>query len=113
MRVAVTCPVDHPVSPGSKFAYRLGRIEDGVHNVLAHADERVPIDEFIAALVEKARAEFPGHDVAVERLVQKSDSDEAEWVPVESEAAATQEVAPAGDNTNVEIGVTAGGEASA
>lgn len=82
MRVAVICPDDHPVSPGAVFAYRLGRIEDGVHNHVIHTGEVTPVEEFAAGLVEQAKREYPDHTVRIERLVDNGDNT-GTWVPLE------------------------------
>ena len=74
-RVAVTSPDD----PSATFAYRLGRIDPGVHNHELHTGRTTPIDEFIAGLVEQAQAEYPDHEVRVERIVV--DGDAATWIP--------------------------------
>lgn len=90
MRVAVRCPDDHPVSPGAVFAYRLGRIEDGVHNA-PPGHEPLPLEEFLAALVDQAVAEYElesrrlgcgPHEVRVDRLVRHSrDQERSRWIP--------------------------------
>lgn len=81
MRVTVVCPDDHPVSPGAEFAFRLGRVEDGIHNHLLHTGETIPMDEFLGALVEQARQEYPDHEVRVDVLVQNDkDPTTSHWV---------------------------------
>lgn len=78
MRIAVTCPDDHSVSPGATFAYALGRIEEGVHNAPpGHPAQE--LEDYVLGLVEQARAEFPGHEVRVERLVDRGDGT-GEWI---------------------------------
>lgn len=79
MRVAVHYQDDHPQHPGAVFAYLLGRIEDGVHNVAAGHDP-VPIDAYVSRLIERARAEFPDAlDVRLERLIDNGDGT-SRWI---------------------------------
>lgn len=84
MRVAVYLPLDHPEHGGESekpvaVAYRLGRIEPGVHNApLGHPE--IPFEEFVLGLVEQAKAEYPDAQVELERLVDKGDGT-AEWIP--------------------------------
>jgi hypothetical protein len=80
MRVAVVCPPDDPVNPGAHFAFRLGRVEDGVHNHLLHTGETIPMDDFMAGLVEQAKAEFPNAEVRVEVLVEDGGPEKGKWV---------------------------------
>lgn len=81
MRIAVTCPDDHSVSPGATFAYALGRIEEGVHNApIGHAP--VPFADFVARLLAEARAEFPGAVVRLERMVDNGDGTSS-WIDAE------------------------------
>lgn len=109
MRVAVQCPDDHPVSPGAVFAFRLGRIEDGVHNSLIHTGETIPLDEFTDALVKQAQVEYPDHIIRVERLVQKPDSPgESYWVPIEEFDPEKHTPVGAGNQLSTEVHVNAG-----
>lgn len=87
-RVAVYVPPSHPAHGGgvegeAVCAFRLGGIEDGVHNA-APGHAPVPFDEFIDSLVEQAGREFPeeGVRVVVEVLVDNGD-DTASWVAEE------------------------------
>ncbi|MGD0386757.1 MAG: hypothetical protein ABSB73_11565 [Solirubrobacteraceae bacterium] len=84
-RVAVTLPPGHPHGDPDEpvtFAFRLGRIREGLDNVLVHTGETIPIDEFTQALVDQALADYPGCQVGVERLVMDTDgSDSAQWIP--------------------------------
>ena len=83
MRVAVHFPAEHPLSGGedSVAAFRLGRIEDGVHNApVGHAP--VPLDEFVTRLVKQAQEEYPDADVVVERLIDNGD-ETSSWIPAE------------------------------
>lgn len=91
MRVAVHLPSGHPEhgDPDNPetvvVAYRLGRIREGIDNLILHTGELVPLDKFVAGLITQARAEFPAAEVKLERLVQKADKpDEGEWIPAES-----------------------------
>lgn len=104
MRVAVYLPKDHPAvgvypeghpqagqpAEPTPFAYRLGRIEDGVHNHILHTGETIPIEEFVGGLVKLAREEYEGAVVTVERLVQVEPPSEehpagqAQWVPADA-----------------------------
>lgn len=83
MRVAVHLPPDHPehgggVEGSAVIAYRLGRIEEGVHNApIGH--EPVPISDFVVALFKQAQAEYPGAEVRLERLVDNGDGTSS-WV---------------------------------
>lgn len=75
----------HPLAQAggrAVVAYRLGRIEDGVHNTLVHTGETIPLDEFLAAMVASARAEYPDAIVQIERLVDLGDGTGA-WIPAE------------------------------
>lgn len=51
--------------PESKSAYRLGRIEDFTNPLTG---ETTPREEVAAQLVEAAKREFPGLEVAIEHL---------------------------------------------
>lgn len=106
MRVAVQCPDDHPVSPGAVFAFRLGRIEDGVHNHVLHTGETVPLQDFVAGLVGLAKEEFPGHTVRIERLVDSGDGT-SRWVPAdEFDPEQHTPAPPGGSSKSAEINVT-------
>lgn len=86
MRVAVHFPAGHELAPGEDgqesqgavVAYRLGRIEDGVHNApVGH--EPVSLEEFVQRLVAQAQEEYPDAEVVVERLVANEDGT-ARWI---------------------------------
>lgn len=86
MRVAVHIPPDHPehgggVEGNAVIAYRLGRIEDGVHNAPIGYD-LVPFDEFVQGLFAKAQAEYPDCEVRVERLIDNGDNTST-WISAE------------------------------
>lgn len=84
MRVAVHFSDDHPLAQGDGphvAAYKLGRIEDGVHNAPVGHPE-VPLDEFLANLVSQAREEYPDAQVVVERLVDNGD-ETSSWIPAD------------------------------
>jgi hypothetical protein len=85
MRVAVTLPAEHPESGGEEatIAYRLGRIEDGVHNLIVHTGEIVPLEEFLAGLIKQAEAEYPTAKVEVQRLI-KDGEDAGKWIAAEA-----------------------------
>lgn len=71
MRVAVHFAEDHPLAQDdgpAVVAYRLGRIEDGVHNAPAGHDP-VALDEFLARLTRQARDEYPNHLVTQDESV--------------------------------------------
>lgn len=84
MRVAVILPKGHELGAEKHevtFAYKLGRIEDGVHNApVGH--EPVELDEYLTGLVAQAQEEYPDSRVEIQRLVQKGDED-AEWIPAD------------------------------
>ena len=86
MRVAV-----HQ-SNGSVFAYRLGDVTEGHHNLNIVTGELTPIHEVLQGLVAQAENEYPDAKVVVEKLqprvsvAEGSDNDEQEWVSVESPA---------------------------
>lgn len=69
MRVVVTHPgrveEDGTEVPESKAAYRVGRITD--HTDLL-TGETTPADKVAELLVEQAKEEFPGQEVAIEHL---------------------------------------------
>lgn len=75
MRVAVI----HP--DGAVSAYKLGRIEDGIHNA-DFLGNTTPMPEFIDKLVKMAKKEFPGCEVQVQRMVMVEEDgvDESEWI---------------------------------
>ena len=87
MRVAV-----HQ-SDGSVFAYRLGDLTEGHHNLNLVTGELTPIHEILQGLVSQAEKEYPDAKVVVEKLqprvsvVEGSVNDEHEWVSVESPVA--------------------------
>jgi hypothetical protein len=105
MRVAVHFPDDHPLAQdgAAVVAYRLGRVEDGVHNAPVGHDP-VPLDEFLTRLVRDAREEFPDADVVIERLIDNGDGTSG-WIPAE-------EFDPE-EHTPVGAGVTVEREANA
>lgn len=90
MRVAVYLHPDHPHAgvdaEGNRaeepvvLAFRLGRIEEGVHNApIGHP--AIPLDDFVKGLVAEARAEYPdAMDVRVERLIDNGDGT-GRWIP--------------------------------
>lgn len=92
MRVAVYLPKGHPeagVDPESgqpveeprEFAYRLGRIEEGVHNApIGHPE--IPFEEFVNGLAEQARQEYPDARVVIEKMIDNGDRTAA-WIAAE------------------------------
>jgi hypothetical protein len=98
MRVAVHFP------DGAVAAFRLGRIEEGVHNAPVGHDP-VPLEDFLARLVQQAQAEFPECQVVLERLVHSDVDGESEWIPAD-------EFDPA-EHSPVGAGVTQGAEIAA
>lgn len=106
MRIAVHFPAEHPESGGEEavVAYRLGRIEDGVHNAPVGHDE-VPLDEYLTRLVKQAQAEYPDCEVVIERLVDNGD-DTSRWIPAtEFDPEEHQPVGP-GRNVQHDIGAS-------
>jgi hypothetical protein len=109
MRVAVHIPPDHPehgggVEGNAVVAYRLGRIEDGVHNAPIGHDP-VPLEEFTQKLLEQARAEFPGCDVRLERLIDNGDGTSS-WIDAEEFDPDIHTAQGAGNTKSAEIHVT-------
>lgn len=81
-RVAVHLPPGHPHGDPEQtvvVAFRLGRIRDGIDNLIIHTGEVVPIEEFRAGLFKQAQAEYPGAEVKLERLVDNGDGT-ARWI---------------------------------
>jgi hypothetical protein len=90
VRVAVHFAPDHPLSGGEQAvaAFRLGRIEDGLHNAPVGHDE-VPLDEYLQRMLELAAQEYPGHEItqdesvanriSIERLVDNGDGT-SRWI---------------------------------
>lgn len=79
MRVACIFP------DGAVAAYRLGRIEDGVHNTDVFQNH-IHIDDFLKKLAELAAEEHPGAKIEIQRMVLKDGGehgDESEWIPIE------------------------------
>lgn len=74
MRVAIHHPErtepDGTAVPASVSAYRLGRITDQVDVVTG---ETTPAATVASALLAQAEAEFPGHEIHLERLVCNGD----------------------------------------
>ena len=75
MRVAVH-------TSDSVFAYKLGDVIEGHHNLNVVTGELTPVDQLLAGLVAQAQAEYPNATVVVERLVPNGD-DTSSWVPVD------------------------------
>jgi hypothetical protein len=78
-------PPEHALNAAGEepavVAYKLGRIEDGVHNApVGH--EPVALDEFVNGLVAQAQAEYPDATIAVERLVDNGDGT-SRWIPAD------------------------------
>lgn len=84
MRVAVH------LEDGTVFAYRLGDIIEGHHNVNMITGEQAPISDVHDGLVKQAQAEFPDAKVVVEKLeVHDTDDDGndiARWVSADEES---------------------------
>jgi hypothetical protein len=100
MRVAVYLPDGHPEAPGGAcvVAYKFGRVEDGVQNYMAHTNTTVPIKEFVSALADRAREEYPSPaEVKIEHFHDNGDGT-ASW---SSDPPA--EPVPAGETHEVEI----------
>lgn len=128
MRVAVHFAAGHPLARGdgpdlephdgpAVVAYKLGRIEDGVHNApIGH--EQIPLEDFIRALLKQAQAEYPHHlvtqdetvenRISVERLVR--DGDEGRWIPADQFDPERHEAVGPGQQITRELGVTQSGE---
>lgn len=73
---------------GSVAAYKLGRVEDGVHNsdILTGAVE--PLDGFVDRLMKMAQDEFAGdpsvEEIVLEKMVMDDVvGDTSTWIPVE------------------------------
>ena len=90
MRVAIHYPADHPESPGAVGAYRLGRVEEGVHNA-PPGFPPIPIEQYLATMVEQAQKENPGCEIVIERLV----ADHDHWHCVDCHVVGTGEEASA------------------
>lgn len=110
MRVAVHFTADHPLSGGeeSVAAYRLGRIEDGVHNAPLGFDP-VALEDYVANAVKAAQDEFPGASVVVERLVDNGDGTSS-WIPADEFD--PEEHTPVGAGAHVEREISASLHAS-
>lgn len=108
MRVAVHFPADHPLSPGeaSVAAYRLGRIEDGVHNAPLGYDP-IPLDQYLANVVKAAKAEYPDADVVIERLVEDGGPEQGKWIPAEEFDAGKHTPVGAGQHVEREVSASA------
>lgn len=93
MRVAVHFDDDHPLAQAdgpAVVAFRVGRIEDGVHNAPVGHDP-VELGEFLQRVLTLAHAEYPECEItqdesipnriSLERLVQKAEDPAAgEWI---------------------------------
>lgn len=109
MRIAVYYPAGHPAvgvypeghpqagqpAEPTAFAYRLGRIEDGVHNHVLHTGETIPLQEFVGGLVAQAKAEHPDAQVVVERLVDNGD-ETSRWIAADQLSAEHTPAPPGG-----------------
>lgn len=109
MRVAVHLKADDPQSGGEDtvVAYRLGRVEDGVHNQPA-GFEPIALEDYVSQLVDAAKAEYPDAEVVVERLVDNGD-DTSRWIPAEEFD--PEQHTPAGAGKSVHREVAAHGRA--
>ena len=67
---------------GTVFAYKVGKVIDGSHNVDLLTGTVTPVELIIDGLVQQASAEYPAHSVVVEHLVN------GEWVSVDQAAPA-------------------------
>jgi hypothetical protein len=54
---------------GTVFAYKVGNVIDGSHNVDLLSGTVTPVEHVLAGLVAQAKAEYPEHEVQVEHLV--------------------------------------------
>lgn len=106
---------DHALSGGEQAvaAYRLGRIEDGIHNApVGH--EAVPLEDYLQRMLELAAAEYPGHEItqdesvanriAIERLVDNGDGT-SRWI--NADQFDPEQHTPAGAGRQVQRDVTA------
>jgi hypothetical protein len=113
-RVAVTLPPGHPHGEPDRevvFAYRLGRIREGIDTLLIHTGETIPLDVFTQGLVDQAVAEYPGCEVSVQRLVMDDDSeDNAHWIPASEFDPLAHVPAGAGSGMAKTLHVSAGQE---
>jgi hypothetical protein len=115
MRVVVrnSDPKHHNAGP---FAYRLGRIQDGVDTVTG---EDRSAQTTVNALLEAAKneyAEAEGYIVSVERLITNEAGDAAEWVHAKKAADGTRwiaegEPAPPGKQSGIDMTATTGSAA--
>jgi hypothetical protein len=113
-RVAVTLPPGHPHGEPDEqvtFAFRLGRIREGIDTLVIHTGQTIPLDEFTQGLIDQAHAEYPGCDVAVQRLVMDGD-DSAHWIPAAEFDPAVHVPAGAGSGRVATFNAQAGQEAS-
>lgn len=132
MRIAVHFAAGHELARGDGpglepsdapaiAAYKLGRIEDGVHNApVGHP--AVPLDDFLKGLLAEAQAEYPEHKISqdpkvanrisIERLVQSADDPEqGEWIPADTFDPEVH--VPVGAGVTIEREVTAGASPAA
>jgi hypothetical protein len=77
MRVTV-----HPNDGGTPFAYKLGNVVEGYHNLNILTGEITPINDLLQGLVKQAEEAFPDAEVVVERLKDNGD-DTSAWVSAE------------------------------
>lgn len=59
------------------FAYKLGDIIEGHHNLNVVTGEQTPISQLLAGLSTQAQIEYPDAKVVVEKLVDGT------WIPVD------------------------------
>lgn len=107
MRIAVHFPDGHPLAPEGPAvaAYKLGRIEDGVHNApVGHA--AVPLHEFLIGLLKEAQAEYPECEVKIERLIDNGD-ETSRWISADEFDPEKHTPVGAGASIAREIGVSA------
>jgi hypothetical protein len=76
---------------GTVFAYKVGNVIDGHHNVDLLTGAVTPVEQIVTGLVSQAQKEFPHDAIVVEELSGH------DWVPQESEdksASAPKQEAP-------------------
>jgi hypothetical protein len=62
-------------SNGTVFAYKVGNVIDGHHNVDLLTGAVTPVEQIVAGLVKQAQTEYPHDSVVVENL------QDGTWVP--------------------------------
>jgi hypothetical protein len=116
-RIAVYLPSGHaehgdPDNPEPALTvYRLGRIEEGVHNAPA-GFAPIPYGEFVERLLEDAKREYPDAQVRVERIVDNGDGTSS-WIPADEFDPAVHKSTIAGQSRQAEVTVTNGQQTGA